>query len=153
MATFSFKWSRGSIYNSSYYHHQIGSIYLSHCCHIFPRLCAWDGCTIICWQFHIYPGKVGFCVFYYCAVLWCAQIIELIMQYDLIVVFVSLHITLPHYHHHADLTECIELLKFLSCTFCLGCVSKIQSVLSIIKQPPWIPDPKMQWHIHYILCV
>ena len=28
---------------------------------------------------HTYPRKAGFCVFYYCAVLWCAQIVEYIM--------------------------------------------------------------------------
>ena len=30
------------IYSSCYYHHQLGSIHLSHCYHIFPWLCAWD---------------------------------------------------------------------------------------------------------------
>ena len=29
-----FRWSRGHICNSSYYHHQTGSINLSRCCHI-----------------------------------------------------------------------------------------------------------------------
>ena len=43
---------------------------------------------------------------------------------------VCLHITLPHYHHYADLSESIELLKCLSGTFCLECVSEIESVLS-----------------------
>ena len=40
------------ILNSSYYHHQIGSINLSHCCNIFPWLCLWGGCTSICSRFH-----------------------------------------------------------------------------------------------------
>ena len=48
------------------------------------------------------------------------------------VVFFCLHITLPHYHHHADLSEGFELLKCLSNTICLECVSKIKSILSII---------------------
>ena len=48
------------------------------------------------------------------------------------VVFVCLHITLPHYHHYADLSESIELLKCLSGTFCIECVSKIKSNISII---------------------
>ena len=39
---------------------------------------------------------------------------------------------LPHYHQYADLSEGIELLKYLSDTFCLECVSKIRSILSII---------------------
>ena len=44
---FEFSWLKGYIYNPSYFHHQIGSIHLSHCCHIFPWLCVWDGCTTI----------------------------------------------------------------------------------------------------------
>ena len=48
------------------------------------------------------------------------------------IVFVCLHITLPHNHHYADLSESIELLKCVSGTSCLQCVSKIKSILSII---------------------
>ena len=44
---FEFRWLKGYIHNPSYYHHQIGSIHLSHCCHIFPWLCVWDGCTTV----------------------------------------------------------------------------------------------------------
>ena len=41
-------------------HHQIGSIHLSHCCHIFPWLCVWDGCTtLFCLLLHIYLGNTG----------------------------------------------------------------------------------------------
>ena len=43
-----------------------------------------------------------------------------------------LHITLPHYCHYADLSKGIELLKCLSDTVCLECVSEMGSVLSII---------------------
>ena len=53
-------------------------------------------------------------------------------HYDPMVAFDCLHITLPHYHHYADLSENIELLKYLSGTFCLECVSKMKSILSII---------------------
>ena len=31
-----FRWSRRYIHKSSYYHHQTGSISLSHCCHVSP---------------------------------------------------------------------------------------------------------------------
>ena len=37
-----------------------------------------------------------------------------------------------HYHHYAELSECILLLKCLWGIFCLECVSKIWSTLSII---------------------
>ena len=58
--SFEFRWLKGHIYNPSNYHHQIGSIHLSHCCHIFPWLCVWDGCTtIFCHLLHIYLGNTG----------------------------------------------------------------------------------------------
>ena len=44
------------------------------------------------------------------------------LHYALVVVFVCLHFTLPHYHHYADVSEGIELLKYLSGVFCPGCV-------------------------------
>ena len=57
---FEFRWLKGYIYNPSYYHHQIGSIPLSHCCHIFSWLCVWDDCTtIFCHLLHIYLGNTG----------------------------------------------------------------------------------------------
>ena len=57
---FEFRWLKGYIHNQSYYHHQIVSIHLSHCCHIFPWLCVWDGCTIIFYHLlHTYPGNTG----------------------------------------------------------------------------------------------
>ena len=49
-------------------------------------------------------------------------------------IFLWLHlcnITLPH-HHTGDISESIELLKCLSSTFCLECVSKMTSILSTI---------------------
>ena len=63
-----FRWLKG-IYSWCYYHHQMGSIHLSHCYHIFPWLCAWYVCYIIFVAYYIYiPGKPGFCFHYYCAV-------------------------------------------------------------------------------------
>ena len=64
----------------SYYHHQIGSIHLSHCCHIFPWLCVWDGCTIIfCHLLHIYPGNTGTLFPLLMFSLWYLQMIGYIM--------------------------------------------------------------------------
>ena len=65
-------------------------------------------------------------VFYYHAVLWCAQIL------GPMIILICLHITLPHFHHYADLSEVIELLKCFSDTCCLKCVSKIKWILSFI---------------------
>ena len=44
---FQYMWLKRYVYSSCYYHHQIGSIHLSHCYHIFPWLCVWDVCYII----------------------------------------------------------------------------------------------------------
>ena len=57
---FQFRWLKGYIYSSSWYHHQIGSISLSHCYHIFPWLCPWYVCYIIfCHLLYIHSGKTG----------------------------------------------------------------------------------------------
>ena len=57
---FQYKWLKGYIYSSCYYHHQIGSIHLSHFCHMYPWLCAWDVRYIIfCHLLHIGSGKTG----------------------------------------------------------------------------------------------
>ena len=67
----------------------------------------------------------GFCLLLLCSFMMCAsnQI-----HYDLMVVFVCLPKALPHY----DISEGIELLKCLSGAFCLECMSKMKSVLSVI---------------------
>ena len=52
---FQYRWLKRYFYSSCYYDHQIGSIHLSHCFHIFPWLCAWDVCHIIfCHLFYIH---------------------------------------------------------------------------------------------------
>ena len=35
---------------------------------------------------------------------------------------ICLHLRLSHYYHYADVSEAIELLKYLSGTFCQVCV-------------------------------
>ena len=87
-------------------------------CHIFPWLCSWGGCTVMLSVSYI-SGES-------CAVSWCLQISTLGS------VFVCMHITLLHYHHYADLSEGIELLKSLSDAFFPECVSRIKPVVSVI---------------------
>ena len=75
-----FRWLKEYIHNPSYYHHPIGSIHLSHCCHIFPWSCVWVGCTIIfCHLLHIYPGKIGTLFPFLMFSLWYMQTIGYIM--------------------------------------------------------------------------
>ena len=55
-----FRWLKGCIYSSCYYHNQIGIIHLSIVIIFFPLLGAWDVCYIIfCHLLHIRSGKTG----------------------------------------------------------------------------------------------
>ena len=126
---FKFRWSRGSTYNSSYCHHQFGCISLSHCCNIFVVVRnRWLHHRMLSVSYISRESWV-LCLLLLCSLMMCENNR---VHYDPMVVFVCLHITLPHYHHYTDKSEGIELLKCLSSTFCLECVSKIKSILSSI---------------------
>ena len=49
---------------------------------------------------------------------------------DRMIAFVCLRITILH-HHYANIYEGNELIKYLSGTFCLECVSKMKAALSV----------------------
>ena len=70
---FGFRWLKGYIYNPSYYHNQIGSIHLSHCCHIF-RGCVSEMFVLPYFViYYIYIcGTLGPCFNYWCSVYWCS---------------------------------------------------------------------------------
>ena len=76
---------------------------LSHYIWYFLWLCAWCGCTIICFRFHIYiyiyiPGKLENVVpLSPCSLMMCANNR---VHFGPMVVFVCLHSTRPHYHHY-----------------------------------------------------
>ena len=90
---FQYRWLKGYIYSSRYYHHQIGSIHLSHCYHIFrgfvPEMFVISYYVTYC----IYvPGKPGICFHHYCAVydeckcsdtFWLADRTRLFVQYTI----------------------------------------------------------------------
>ena len=66
---FQYRWLKGYIYSSCYYHHQIGSIHLSHCCPIFRGCVPELFVASYSVTYYIYvPGKPGICFYYYCAV-------------------------------------------------------------------------------------
>ena len=70
-----FRWLRGYIHSSYYYHHPIGSINLTRY-HICPWLCAWDACYIIfCHLLYIYSGKIGNVFSLLLCSLWWVQIV------------------------------------------------------------------------------
>ena len=77
---FQFRRSKGNIYTSYHYHHQIGSIHLSHCYHIFPWFCAWDGCYIIFVHLlHIHSGKTGISFSLSLHILWRVQTVGYVL--------------------------------------------------------------------------
>ena len=98
---FKCRWLKAYIYSSCYYHHQIGSIHLSHCFHICPCLCAWDVCYIIfCHLLHIHSGKTGDLFSLVLCSLWSSA--NSWIRFGLQIVFVCLYITPSHYHHCAN---------------------------------------------------
>ena len=54
------------------------------------------------------------------------------IRFGLQIVFVCLYITPSHYHHCANLSEDIELIKCLSDIYFVECVSKIKHIFSVI---------------------
>ena len=115
--TFQYWWLKGYIYGSCYYHHQIGSIHLPHCYHIFPWVCAWDVCYIIfCHLLQIRSGKTREVVF--------IIIVQFMMsansriRFGLQIVLICLYSTPSHYRHCANLSEDIELIKCLLVILC-----------------------------------
>ena len=98
---FKYRWLKGYIYSSCYYHHQIGSIHLSHCFHIFPWLCAWDVCYIICCHLlYIHSGKKR--EFVFISIVQFMISVNSRMRFGFQIVFVCLYITSTYYHHCAN---------------------------------------------------
>ena len=96
------RWLNGYIYNSCNYHHQIGSIHLSHCYHIFSWLCAWDVCYIIfCHLLHIRSGKTGNLFLLLLCSLWWVQIVGYVLPcrpYSFVCTVRHLIIIIVHNH-------------------------------------------------------
>ena len=116
---FKFRWSRGYICNSSYHHHLIGCVNLSRRCHNFSHGYVSEVAASSYAVGSIYiPGNLDCISLLMCSLMMC---VNNRVYYGPMVVFVSLHITLPHYHY-VDVSECIELLICLPCTFCRVCV-------------------------------
>ena len=147
---FQFRWLRGYIHRSCYYHHQIGSINLTHH-HIFPWLCAWAVCYIIfCHLLHIHSGKTGILFSLLLCRLWWEQT----SGYVLACRSCSYVCTL----HHLILSEDIELMKCLSDIF-VECVSKIKHIFSVIHYTIYggcvflVYPFSLWWLREYTLCL
>ena len=117
---FKYRWLKGYIYSSCYYRHQIGSIHLSHCFHIFPWLCASDVCYIIfCHLLYIHSRKNREFVFIVLCSLWWVQIVGCVSACK----SYSFVCTLHHFIIIIvqTLSEDIELIKCLSDIVCRIC--------------------------------
>ena len=122
-----FRWLRGYIHSSCYYHHQIESINLTHY-HIMPWLCAWDACCIIfCHLLHIHSGKTGILFSLLLYSLWWMPIVG----YVLACRSCSFVCTLHHPIIIIVKTNLKTFVKCLSDIFC-RCVSKIKHIFSVI---------------------
>ena len=117
---FQFRWLKGYIYSSYYYHHQIGSINLTHCYHIFR---GWV--CLRCLLHHILSlieytfqenREFVFIIIVQFMMTWKSWICSVLQ-----IVFVCLYITASHYHHCANFSEDNELIKCLSDIFCREC--------------------------------
>ena len=95
------------------------------------------------------PGKPGFVPLLLCSLMLCANSR---VHYDLMVVFVCLHITLLHYHYYADVYESIGLLNCFWGSLFRVCVSKIKSILSIISHAIYGTVCSQHTHFCFDLC-
>ena len=115
-----FSWLKGYIYRSCYYHHQVWSIHLSRCYHIFfrgsvPEMFVSSYSVTYC----IYiPAKREFVVIIIARIMMSANSR---IRFGLQIVFVCLYITPSLYHHCANLSDDIEIIKCLSDIFCRVC--------------------------------
>ena len=114
---FQYRSLKGYIYRSCHYHHQIGNIHLSHYYHIFSVVVCL-GCLLhhilllIAYTFRENREFVFFII------VQCMMSANGRIRFGLKIVFVYLYITPSHYHHCANLSEDIELIKCLSDMFC-----------------------------------
>ena len=107
-------WLKGYIYSSCYYHHQIGSIspfaLLSYFAVVLCLRCLLHHILVlIAYTFRENQDFLGIIV----------QFID--GCFGLQIVFVCLYITPSHYHHCANLSDDIEIIKCLSDIFCRMC--------------------------------
>ena len=127
---FQFRWLRGYIHSSCYYHHQIGNVNLTHY-HIFPWLCAWDVCYIIfCHLLHIHSGKTGPLFSLFLCRLWWVQIFGYVLACRSCLFVCTLHhliiIIVQTYPRTLNLWYACQI-------YFVECVSKIKHIFSVIQ--------------------
>ena len=130
LAHCSSRWLKGYNYSSYYYHNQIGSIHLSHRYHIFS--------VVVCLRclLHHILSLIAYTSlenreFVFIIIVQFMNSANTRMRFGLQSVLVCLYSTPSHYHHCANLSKGIELIKCQSDKF-VECVSKIKRILSAI---------------------
>ena len=95
---FKYRWLKGYIYSSCYYHNQIGSIHLSHCFHIFS--------VVVCLRclLHHIQSLIVYTFrenreFVFISIVQFIMSANIRIRFGLQIVFVSFYITPSHYHH------------------------------------------------------
>ena len=153
---FQYRWLKRYVYSSCYYHHQIGSIHLSHCYHIFR------GCVS---EVFVTSYSVTYCIyipgnreFVFVIIVQFMMSANSQIRFDLKIVFVYLYIVPSYYHHCPSLYEDIELIKCLPDIVCRVC--KIRHILSVIHYKTrgavcfrLTHFPCDDWENIYILCL
>ena len=127
---FKYMWLKGYLYSSCYYHHQIGSIHLSHWYHIFPWLCAWYVCCITFpHSLHIRSGKTGNSFSLLLCSLWSVQIFGYVLACRSHSFVCTVHhliiIIVQTYLKALNLWNTCQIYLF-------ECVSKMKHILSVI---------------------
>ena len=126
---FQFRWLRGYIHSSCYYHHQIGSINLTNY-DIFAWLCAWDVSYILfCHLLHIHSGKPDILFSLLLCSLWWVQIFGYVLAYRSCSFVCTLH--------HLIVQTYLKTLSLLNACqiYFVECVSKIKHIFSAIHCP------------------
>ena len=91
-------------------------------------LCAWSGCTIICCRFHMYPGQAGLYLFI-TVQSYDAQVIEYIMA--------RWSNSLIRILHYLIIIIMQKVLNFTLNTQFIECVSKMNSIISVVSCDYW----------------
>ena len=106
---FQYRWLKGYMYSSCYYHHQIGSIHLSHYNHIFS--------VVVCLRclLHHILSLIAYTFrenreFVFIIIVQFMMSANSRIRFGLQIVHVSLYSTPFHYHHCANLSGDIELI-------------------------------------------
>ena len=117
---FQHRWLKGYIYSSCYYHHQTGSI------HPFPLLSYFSVVVCLRCLSHHTLLLIAYTFrenrdFVFTIIVQVMMSANNRIRFVLKIVFVCLSITPYHYHNCANLSEDIELIKWLSDVFCRVC--------------------------------